>query len=468
MKAGIHRIQNLIYVCWVLILLMGVSLACKLHSEIIFEDIEEGGNRPATTLIPTLAASSTVSSTAATDVPSPKPSNTAPAAVTTKWGLWVNGPHLRGVNIYQRRVYPELDGPTFMGGGPVGPPFSQDDFDRLSAMGANYVNISHPGLFSEVPPYQLDLVIQDNLDRLLEMIERADMYAVVSFRTGPGRSEFTFFWGEDDDWFDESYYNDRIWQDGEAQKAWGEMWGHTANRYQNNPIVVGYDLMVEPNSNEIWVDEWEPEAFYASYGGSSFDWNPLAARITAAIREVDLHTPILVGGNAYSAVEWLPYLQPTGDERTIYVVHQYAPIKFTHQDVGGNQYHYPGQVDIDWDGELDRFDRVWLESLLSIVEDYAAQNNVPVAVNEFGVMRWVPDGAAFLDDQMDLFEMLGMNYALWEWNSSWPEQAENNAFNFRFGPDPSNVEDLLHSDLLEIIQKYWRRNEIRPSNTPFR
>jgi hypothetical protein len=142
------------------------------------------------------------------------PTTTPPRPPTTtsvdKWALWANGTQLRGANLYQRRVYPELDGPEFMGPGPVGPPYTQEDFDRLATLGANYVNISHPGLFTENPPYSLDQNIQDNLDNLLSMIAKADMFAVISFRTGPGRSEFTFFWDEVEDWFDASYLNDSV------------------------------------------------------------------------------------------------------------------------------------------------------------------------------------------------------------------------------------------------------------------
>ena len=142
-----------------------------------------------------------------------------------KWALWTDGPHLRGANIYQRRVYPELDGPSFLGPGPVGPPYTQEDLNRLAALGANYVNISHPGLFTESPPYVLDPDIRDNLDNLLNMVAEADMFAVISFRTGPGRSEFTFFCDEVGDWFDASYLNDSMWQDQTAQDAWAAMLG---------------------------------------------------------------------------------------------------------------------------------------------------------------------------------------------------------------------------------------------------
>ncbi len=127
------------------------------------------------------------------------------------WDL-SSGPPLHGANIYQRRVYPEPDGPEFMGSGPVGPPYTQGDFDRLAELGANNVGISHPGLFTETPPYPPDQCIQDDLDELLYMIAKADMFAVISSRTGPGRSEFKFMLDEVGDWFDESHLNDEVWR----------------------------------------------------------------------------------------------------------------------------------------------------------------------------------------------------------------------------------------------------------------
>jgi hypothetical protein len=67
-----------------------------------------------------------------------------------------------------------------VGNNPVGPIFTQKDFDRLASLGANYVNISHPGLLTESAPFQVDLDIQANLDRLLGMVAQADkiVYAV--------------------------------------------------------------------------------------------------------------------------------------------------------------------------------------------------------------------------------------------------------------------------------------------------
>ena len=402
--------------------------------------------------------------------------NTAvpPASITTtdfeKWSLWTDGTQLRGANIYQRRLYPELDGSEFMGSGPVGPPYTQVDFDRLAEMGANYVNISHPGLFNERPPYEVDETIQANLDNLLTMITQADLFAVISFRTGPERSEFTFFWDEVGDWFDESYLNDGVWQNQAAQNGWVEMWRYTAKRYRDNHIVVGYDLMVEPNANEVGshavddlLDIWEPDEFYAEYGGTLYDWNQLYPRITEGIRAIDPDTPILIGGMGYSAVAWLPYLQPTGDSRTIYMVHQYEPIQYTHQWWEEPTCPYPSKCDLDWDGRVDPFGQDQLDDYLTIVDDYKDTHNVPVAVNEFGAARWAPGAAAYMADQMEQFEARGMNHALWLWDPAWqPWVEEVNYFNFRLGPDPHNHNDVAQTDLIDVLRENWGRNQIRP------
>lgn len=396
-----------------------------------------------------------------------------PFEFNEKMDLWdvETGPHLRGAHIHQRRVYPELDGPNFMGPGPMGPPYVQEDFNRLAAWGANFVNISHPGLFTETPPYVLDEEVQENLDRLVEMGARANMFVVISFRTGPGRSEYTFFADELGVYFDkgyvklfeQDYYNDEVWQDQEAQDAWVEMWRYSAGRYRENPAVVGYQLMVEPNGNDVWLDIYDPYEFYPEYEGSLYDWNQFYPRIVDAIRQVDLLTPVLVGGMNYSELEWLPYLEVTGDPRIVCIIHQWEPYFYTHQQSPLIS-SYPGMVDLDWDGMDEIFNRDWLENYLEGIDEFAREYGVPVAANEFGVMRWEPGAAEFIDDELDLFERWGMNHGIWAWEGSWdPYVRVVDAFNFRHGPDPNNHTDVTSSVLIEVIKKYWARNTMRPA-----
>ncbi len=411
-------------------ILLGLTLACNI-----------GASQPTETTTP------------------PATIGPAPAGFD-KWTLWTSGTQLRGANIYQRRVYPEIDGSERIGPGPFGPPYTQADFDRLAALGANYVNISGPGLFTEKPPYVLDEEVQANMDNLLDMIAQADMFAVITFRTGPGRSEFAIInWP---DWPPASYIIQTVWTDANARDAWAEMWQYTAERYRDNPIVLGYDLMCEPNSN-VALNIWDPETFYADYAGTGYDWNAWYPHLVSAIRTVDTQTPILVGGNSYSGVEWLPYLQPVDDPHIVYTIHQYSPYEYTHQEPPDLTRTYPGYFDTDYDNSAETFDRAWLENLLSTAAEFQSNHHAVLAVNEYGLERWEPGGADYVRDEMSLFDQYGWNYAVWQWHASWPPLAEgDNNFNFLFGPDPQNITEI-GNDLLTVITDSWAQNAVRPS-----
>lgn len=392
--------------------------------------------------------------------------------VMTKWDLWSGGETtLRGMNVYQRIVYEDWDDPEEYGPGPVGPPYVQEDFDRLAALGANYVNISHPGLFTVDPPFELDGRCQANLDRLLEMIARADMFAVISFRSGPGRSELTFWGVDEDDEMGRALLNDSVWENQEAQDAWVEMWRVTAERYRDNPVVVGYDLMVEPNSSGVFFDVYSPDEFYPAHAGTTYDWNRSYPPIVEAIREVDADTPILVGAMSYSASAWLPWLEPTDDPRTVYAFHQYAPHDYTHQEPdedGDLPISYPGGMDLDWDGEPDRFDRAALEAILQPADEFRERHDRPVAVNEFGLMRFEPGAARYMTDLTGLFEERGLNYAAWAWTGAHAlRRGLGGEFEYRLGPDPANRTRETPNDVFDVLSARWRRNTLRPSGVRF-
>jgi len=405
---------------------------------------------------------SVITAEALPEAASPPPD--APAG-GNEWGLWSKGTQLRGANTWQRIVVPDLDGPEFLGDGYIGPPYTQADFDALAALGANYVNFSHPGLFTERPPYVLDEQAQANLDSMIEMAAAADLFAVITFRTGPGRSDFTFYRDGAGDWFDEELLIEWVWTDEEAQDAWAEMWRYTAGRYRDNPVVIGYDLMCEPNSSGVVFEMYEASDFYAEYADTVYDWNRFYPRIVAGIRAVDEQTPILVGGNGWSGVRWLPYLEVIDDPRIVYTAHQYEPqSEYTHQEPPPAVNAYPGEFDLDWDGEPDPFDRAWLDGFLTPLSDFQQEHGAPVAVNEFGVVRWVPGAADFLRDEMDIFEEMGVNYALWVWDPTWqPWTSSVNGMNYRYGPDPENTAPV-ENDLQDVILDFWARNTLRPSN----
>ncbi|MDD2921181.1 MAG: cellulase family glycosylhydrolase [Anaerolineales bacterium] len=393
----------------------------------------------------------------------PLPLTETPASTLDKWSLWNNGTQLRGANIWQRIVVPDLDGNEFLGDGYIGPPYTQEDFNELAAFGANYVNLSHPGIFTERPPYVLDENALANLDHMIEMAAAADLFVVITFRTGPGRSDFTFYRDGAGDWFDRDLLIESVWSDQSAQDAWVDMWQYTAEHYRDAPVVAGYDLMCEPNSNGVVFEIYEPSDFYPKYADTTYDWNRFYPRIVEGIRAADSQTPILVGGMSWSGVRWLPWLKPVDDPRIVYTVHQYEPQEsYTHQEPPAWN-TYPGSFDLNWDGQPDAFDQQWLENYLAPINEFKTEYGAPVAVNEYGINRWVPNAADFMRDEMDLFEQRGMNHAFWVWDPHWKPWSESvNGMNYRYGPDPKNTA-AVDNDLLDVIINFWERNTLRPS-----
>lgn len=375
--------------------------------------------------------------------------------------LWRAG-ELRGANVHQRRVYPEIDGTELLGPGPYGAPLRQADFDALAATGANYVQLSVPGIFAERPPYALDQEARRNLDRLVVMAGRADLFAVIAFRTGPGRSEFTFLPDEVGTWFPAPLVDDSAWTAPAARAAWAAMWAETARAYAGNPTVVGYELMVEPNANAAIAGESDPGRFYATHAAGNLDWNAFFPALVTAIRTQDDSTPILLPAMGWSDPAWLPWLAATDDPRAVYVVHDYAPHAYTHQDPA-EPLVYPGWIDADGDGRAEFVDRNWIDERLRAARELADARGAPLAVTEYGVARWAPGADQYLADHHATLADLGLSAAVWEWRGGFAPAARLDRFDPWHGPDPDQ-HVAVASAQADVIRGFWGGDRPRPSD----
>ena len=355
----------------------------------------------------------------------------SPCSPKDKFALWDAGKAvLRGANVFMGRN-PE-GGPGGFGDGP----FSQSDFNDLALAGANYVQISHAGLFSETPPYELDPAAQKNLDSVIKKVEKAGLYAVLAFRSGPGRNENTI---TDRD----GELLESIWTNEREQRAWAEMVAYAAQRYKDNPTIVGIDPMVEPN-DYARHGYLEPEVFYARFGGTVEDFNGLAQRVTTAVREVDQTTPLLLEPDGFGRPSWLPYLKVTGDPLTVYTVHDYAPFEYTHQE--NPLATYPGYFAADDSDEPHVIDKAYLSKGLEPVREFAKRHHVPVAVTEWGAHRIAVNAGGYTLDRIALHDEIG-NWAVWTWQPA--------GFD-----DPFSTHDPSPSNL--ALRNGWLANCSRP------
>ncbi len=342
---------------------------------------------------------------------------------TDAYTLWSTG-ILRGANVFQGR------NPGGATNGFGDGDFTQADFDDLAAAGANYVQVSHAGLYAEAAPYALDPAAQANLDDVVAKAGAANLYAVIAFRSGPGRNENAISNRD-------GTVVETIWTDAAARTAWVDMLRHTAARYGSNPTVIGYSIMVEPNAyaRRGFID---PGPFYAQYGGTLEDVNALYALAVAAIRAVDTETPILLEPEGYGNVTWLPFVTPIADAHMVYTAHDYTPFDYSHQQVQGAS--YPGVYEVE--GVAKTVDKAFLTTYLGTLQTYVDTNGVPVALTEFGVHRTAPNAATYLADRIAIQDQLG-SWAVWVWQPT--------GF-----IDPFNMHDP--SPVLDVLKTAWASN----------
>ncbi|MBR9826276.1 MAG: glycoside hydrolase family 5 protein [Alphaproteobacteria bacterium] len=360
-----------------------------------------------------------------------------------KYRLWDNatGPHLRGAVLVQRRVYPQIDGPEFLGPGPVGTPITDDALDRLAASGANLAILSHPGIFSEVAPYRLDEAVLTHLSTLIARCAQRGLYVVIGFRTGPGRSEFTFHREDGDSWFPAHMINERVWSDYACHDAWARMWRETAQRFRAWPNVAGYLLMVEPNANQAGPqgEIWEAERLRAAVASTPADWPALARRLRDAIREVDGETPILVSPDGYANAQFEPLLGLRGDPSLVLALHDYAPREYTHQPIAADIAFTPADALI------------------------APPTHPRWMVGEFGAVRWAPRLTRFLEQRINGLEAAGAGWSWFRWDGGWRiYEDQENRFNLDYGTAERPVYAPLSHPAGRLLARYWRRNLHHP------
>ncbi|MHA6289522.1 glycoside hydrolase family 5 protein [Maricaulis sp. CAU 1757] len=366
----------------------------------------------------------------------------------SKLDLWDNsrGTQLRGAVISQRRVYRDIDGPEFLGPGPAGSPVSDQALRLLARSGANLLVLSHPGICRVAAPYQVDAAMEAHLDDLVERAGRAGLFVVIGFRSGPGRSDFTFHRDSAGSWFPASMIDEHVWQSEAAQDGWETMWRRVARRYRGHAHVAGYLLMVEPNANQVArgpdggdLEEWDPQRLAERVADTPADWPRLARRLARAVREEDGETPLLVSPDGYASQRFAGLLDLQAVPGQVLALHDYAPRDYTHQDPDGHIGFAPWQA------------------------AYVPPAHTPWMMGEFGVSRWAPRAADYLSQRISSLEAAGAGWAVFRWDTGWRvyEDSENR-FNPLYGDQPGADAPDAYSPLLAALRVAWRANRHVP------
>jgi len=298
---------------------------------------------------------------------------------------------------------------------------TEADLGALRGWGANLAEIPVSNVYAPTPPYVFQPENLARLDKAVKAAEQARLYVALTCREGPGRADFN-----------ESH---EIWREAAAQEAYTRMWREIASHYRGRASIVGYDLMCEPHPDQ---EANQPLG----------DWNALAKKITAAIREVDKQTPILINSIVWAYPQSFNVLQPTGDPRTVYTVHFYDPHFYTHQKPGDKVtypgFRVPGKQEVTWD-------KAALEARLAPVRAFQQKYHAPIFVGEFGCARYAPGVEAWLGDQIDLYEQFGWSWAYWAFR-------EWDVMNIERTADATDKVNHAATPLLRLFKNYFAKD----------
>jgi endoglucanase len=185
---------------------------------------------------------------------------------------------------------------------------NEADYARLKSMGLNAIRfyLSYTYFEDDNRPYTYKQAGWDWLDTNIGWAKKHGIYLILNVHVPQGGYQSQGKGGA-------------LWDVPENQNRFVAWWKAIANRYKNEPIIAGYDLLNEPVTTQ-----------------SIEQWKTLAERLVKTIRQVDNRHLIVVERLNAIAGNWKDYngernLFLVQDPNVMYQFHTYDPFEYTHQ-----------------------------------------------------------------------------------------------------------------------------------------
>jgi len=185
---------------------------------------------------------------------------------------------------------------------------TRDDISFIKRSGFNSVRVpfSYRLFVSDTTVPRLEGPGYELLDRVVDWCRREGLYVILDMHAAPG--------GQTGDNIDDGWAYPFLFESSESQDLTASLWRKIANRYRNDPIVIGYDLLNEPI------------APYFDTAALNQKLEPVYRKIVSAIREVDKNHVIFLGGAQWDSN--FKIFGPPFDDKLVYTFHKYwVPVK---------------------------------------------------------------------------------------------------------------------------------------------
>jgi hypothetical protein len=181
---------------------------------------------------------------------------------------------------------------------------THDDIKYLKSIGVNHIRL----------PFNYKMFIDDlymgernsgfkYFDKIIDWCREEQIYILLDMHAAPG--------GQTGDNIDDSYGYPFLFKSKSSQDLMTKIWVEIAERYKNEPVIIGYDLVNEPIAHyfEDELDELNHQLFL------------LYSRIISEIRKVDSKHMIFLNGSVWSGN--FDVFEELVDDNIVYEFHKY-------------------------------------------------------------------------------------------------------------------------------------------------
>jgi aryl-phospho-beta-D-glucosidase BglC (GH1 family) len=187
------------------------------------------------------------------------------------------------------------------------------------------------------------------MDRLIGWCRKENLYVILDMHCAPG--------GQTGDNIDDGYGYPFLFDSQESIDLTARIWKKIADHYKDEPIIMGYDLLNEPIAHFFETEHFNPRL------------EPVYRAIVKAIREVDTHHLVFLGG-----AQWDSNFKPLGqpfDPKAVYTFHKYWTA--TTQDVIQDYINFRDKYNVPiYAGETGENNDQWILEFRTLLE----KNNI--------------------------------------------------------------------------------------------
>ena len=185
---------------------------------------------------------------------------------------------------------------------------NEQDFKRVQAMGMNTIRfyMNYKTFENDNAPFVYKQTGWNWIDQNIAWAKQYNIHLILNIHVPQGG-------------FQSQCKGDALWATPSNQDRLVSLWKAIADRYKNEPIIAGFDLLNEPTPSV-----------------SVTRWKNLAQRIIDSIRTVDQNHLVIAEraialGCDYGFNDGNNNFQPLKEENLMYTIHMYDPFEFTHQ-----------------------------------------------------------------------------------------------------------------------------------------